>query len=223
MPSVTGKGAERRVAEPGSARATALAGMGRLRTLRGRFDREPRAAGAACAFVIVVKSVGPVVTACRQRFDRDAAAGMPPHITVFYPHQYDRSIGEAVGAALADHDPFRFELVALGRFPDVVYLQPEPREPFVRLTQALSACLGAPPYGGRFQTVVPHLTVATRRWLPRSVTRTLVRALPIAGEATSVEVLSDAGGQWSILDSLPLGGSRLPDGPRGASRLPPTS
>lgn len=221
MPSVTGKGAERRVAEPGSARATALAGMGRLRTLRGRFDREPRAAGAACAFVIVVESVGPVVTACRQRFDRDAAAGMPPHITVFYPHQYDRSIGEAVGAALADHDPFHFELVALGRFPDVVYLQPEPREPFVRLTQTLSACLGALPYEGRFETVVPHVTVATRRWLPRSATRALAGALPITGEATSVDVLADVGGQWSILDSLPLGGSRPLADPGATSPHPP--
>ena len=55
--------------------------------------------------------------------------------------------------------------VTSGSFPDgVLYLAPEPAEPFGALTEAFAAAWPEyPPYGGSFTDVVPHLTVAMAR------------------------------------------------------------
>ena len=48
----------------------------------------------------------------------------------------------------------------VGRFPTVVYLAPEPSEPFDRLTEAIDARFpDFPPYAGAFDGVIPHLTI----------------------------------------------------------------
>jgi hypothetical protein len=47
------------------------------------------------------------------------------------------------------------------RFPAVLYLAPEPAEPFAALTEAVvSSYPEYPPYVGEFDTIVPHLTAA---------------------------------------------------------------
>jgi 2'-5' RNA ligase superfamily len=57
--------------------------------------------------------------------------------------------------------PFEVAFRSTSRFPGTLILPPEPAEPFVAMTETL---LGAfpdyPPYGGAFEKVVPHLTVA---------------------------------------------------------------
>ncbi len=185
---------------------------GRIRSWRARVSRrDGTTAAGKWALVVVAETGGPAVAACRQRFDPGAAAGMPPHITVLYPFfAYDETVREALAEVLVDHPPFRYELAALGRFPHVVYLQPEPCQPFVRLTEVTAACLGISPYEGRFDRVVPHLTVAMRRRLPRTVRRSLVATLPIAGEAKRVDVFAELDGRWTLMDSLALGGQPSP-------------
>lgn len=164
------------------------------------------AAADTRALVVLAESAGPVVADCRRRFDPAAAMGMPPHVTVLYPiPTYDATTATALGEALAEHPPFRYDLVALGSFGRVVYLAPEPYEPFVHLTEVAATCLGIEPYGGKFERVVPHVTVAMRRRLPASVRRSLTTALPIAGEAKSVDVLGEIDGRWTVVDSFPLG------------------
>jgi 2'-5' RNA ligase superfamily len=65
----------------------------------------------------------------------------------------------------------------LNRFPGTLWLAPEPSQPFVRMTEALTARFpGHLPYGGTFAEIVPHLTVAqsdfdeavdeAQAWLP---------------------------------------------------------
>ena len=52
-------------------------------------------------------------------------------------------------------------MARFARWPNVVYLEPEPDEPFRRLTNALAAAFpDYPPYEGVHEEVVPHLTVA---------------------------------------------------------------
>jgi hypothetical protein len=86
---------------------------------------------------------------------------LPPHVTVLVP-----CLGEI--AAIADVlEPFAAFDVAfprLERFPDGVWLAPEPSEPFVEMTEALvDRFPGYPPYGGIHAGIVPHLTVAQTR------------------------------------------------------------
>jgi len=42
----------------------------------------------------------------------------------------------------------------------VVYLEPDPEEPFTDVTAALAERFGVLPYSGAFSNVIPHLTVA---------------------------------------------------------------
>ena len=52
----------------------------------------------------------------------------------------------------------RFERT--GRFPGVVWLAPEPAEPFIALTELLAAAFpDHPPYEGAHDEIVPHLTL----------------------------------------------------------------
>ena len=68
-------------------------------------------------------------------------------------------------------------LASVGRWPDVVYLAPEPDAPFRRLTAALaSAFPDYPPYEGAHEEVIPHLTVA--RDAPEDYYEAAAHALP---------------------------------------------
>jgi 2'-5' RNA ligase len=62
---------------------------------------------------------------------------------------------------LASFSPFETALAETARFRGLLYLNPEPREPFIEITEALAEAFPEfPPYGGEFDEVVPHVTVA---------------------------------------------------------------
>lgn len=83
---------------------------------------------------------------------------LPPHVTVLVP-----SPGEvaAISEALSPFGVFDVTFPRLERFPQILWLAPEPAEPFVAMTEAMVARFPAyPPYGGIHDRIVPHLTVA---------------------------------------------------------------
>lgn len=170
--------------------------------------RNARTGGTELAVVVVVDGLGDAVEACRERYDPGARGGMPPHVTVLYPvPSDDRTVDllqDTLSQVLVAHQPFSFRLRTIGEFPGVVYLAPEPAAPFVRLTEDLSSALGIAPYGGRFDTVVPHLTVAQHR-VPRRVMRVLEAALPIEVRANEVRVFGQVDGTWSQRCAVSLG------------------
>jgi 2'-5' RNA ligase len=83
---------------------------------------------------------------------------LPPHVTVLIP-----SPGEvgAIGEVLAPFGAFDVTFERLERFPEILWLAPEPPEPFIAMTEAMVARFpDHPPYGGIHERIVPHLTVA---------------------------------------------------------------
>jgi len=114
--------------------------------------------------IVPVPEAEPLVQAWRARFDPVASQGVPAHITLLYPFLTADAIdaaGQAFLTELFARTPsVRARLATVGRFPEVVYLAPEPAAWFIRLTESLSARFGLLPYGGAFGSVVPHLTVA---------------------------------------------------------------
>jgi hypothetical protein len=91
----------------------------------------------------------------------------------------------------------------------VLYLAPEPAQPFVDLIQALvTAFPNHPPYDGAHETIVPHATVAVsddEAFLAR-LAADLVPGLPVgcrADSATLVERGVDL--QWRRRSELTLG------------------
>jgi 2'-5' RNA ligase len=171
---------------------------------------------AKSTLVVLVPEAEAAVRSFRNRYDPSAAAGMPAHITLLYPFKPPAAIGEAVLDRLRDccagFAPFDFALTTLQRFAaEALYLMPEPNEPFRRLTLAIWQCYpDAPPYGGRFATVVPHLTLAQitdDRRLAAIADEFAAAAggrLPISAHAGSVALMDTRSGRWEIRTTFDL-------------------
>ena len=83
---------------------------------------------------------------------------LPAHVTVLVPCSGDAA---AVSEVLAPFEPFDVTFPRLERFSELIWLAPEPAEPFVAMTEAmLERFPEYPPYGGIHDRIVPHLTVA---------------------------------------------------------------
>jgi 2'-5' RNA ligase len=101
----------------------------------------------------------------RDAHPRAVERGIPFHITLLYPflaraELHDDDL-ERVRSLLARHRAFDFALARVETWPGVVWLAPEPDRPFRALTTALhEAFPQCPPYGGAFDEVIPHATLA---------------------------------------------------------------
>ena len=169
--------------------------------------------------IIVPIKLPAALAAIRQLETVDGPLGVPGHVTVLYPFAPPASIDEgvlaAVAAVVAAVPAFDAWFTEVRRFePDagspegVVWLAPEPEARFTALIAALTKAFPAfPPFGGRYDTVIPHATLAAldrrhaaaveaaaRRWLPfrRRV-----------GAATLI--VEGADGRWRTRRRFPLG------------------
>jgi 2'-5' RNA ligase len=119
------------------------------------------------ALMVLVPEAEPLVKPFRDRYDPSAAAGMPAHVTLLYPFKHpdevDQMVLDDLSRRFARCASFGFALSSIRRFPDaVLYLAPEPDEPFRQLTLAIwDRYPETPPYGGKWPDIVPHLSVAS--------------------------------------------------------------
>jgi 2'-5' RNA ligase len=148
----------------------------------------------------------------RRRGDPVAGVGIPAHVTILYPfvdpRELDADIRRELAAIAARHQPFRVRFERVRRWPSVVYLAPEPARPFARLTADLVAAFPHhPPYGGAFDEVVPHLTIAESAEAPLDeIAAEAAASLPFERPVTRLEVLVEDGtGRWRSRWRLRLG------------------
>jgi 2'-5' RNA ligase len=166
---------------------------------------------------ILVPEAEGLVGSFRDRYDPSAKAGMPAHITLLYPfkspNEIDLTVLDNLRHCFSNFRPFEFCLTTIKRFPgEVLYLVPEPEEPFRQLTLAIWRCYPeTPPYGGRFSAVVPHLTAAhfTGEERLSEVAREFEQAaqgrLPIEAQAAEVAFMDTRSGRWGINTTFKLG------------------
>lgn len=170
--------------------------------------------GPRTALVVEVPAVEPVVGRFRAAYDPSAAAGMPPHVTVLYPWlpagALDaatlRDLGDVVGAVRA----FDVTFTQLQRFPRTLWVAPSPPDPFIALTAAIvGRWPECPPYGGEFDRVIPHLTVADGMDVDSlaEVVTAVAPQLPVAGRVAEVSLMvrADGSGHWERHSSYSLG------------------
>lgn len=177
------------------------------------------------ALVVCAPEAEAAVNRFRTAYDPSAAAGVPAHITLLYPFKPPDELTEAVIAGLQQcfglQARFPYSLACTRRFPGVLYLAPEPAEPFRQLVQALVARHPeTPPYGGRHTGIVPHLTVAhiadelRLDAVTAEFAATAQSHLPIRAVATEATLLVSRSGQWRVLRTFRLGhGSDEPPAP----------
>lgn len=167
------------------------------------------------ALVVEVPEAAPAVDGWRELTTAaKPSSGVPAHVTILFPfvparELDDRLLGD-LHALFAGASAFAFVLRATRRFPGVLYLAPEPAEPFAGLTETVSAAYPAyPPYGGQFGAIVPHLTVAEGEdaLLDRAEAN-VGRSLPIKATACEVLLLEEVEAdlaRWRAHARIPLG------------------
>lgn len=164
------------------------------------------------ALVVRIPEAEAAVGVWRGRFDPSARAAVPAHVTVLVPFLHESRLDGGtrarLGALLAGRPAFDVSFARCGRFPGVLYLAPEPAAPLAELTTAVAAQWPeAPPYGGRFTGVVPHLTVADGQddAVLAEVEADLAARLPVTSRVRAVELLAFDGRRWHPRASFPLG------------------
>jgi 2'-5' RNA ligase len=161
---------------------------------------------AQSALILEVPEAEPAVQRLRERLDASALLGVPAHITVLAPFIPADAIDAAVLGQLdrlfAAVSRFRFRLDHTGWFSvEVLWLGPQEPAPFRALTHSVHQAFPAfPPFGGRFDEVVPHLTIGYGHPLSdlRAAEEAVQAHLPIEARASRVGLMAQLspGGRW---------------------------
>jgi hypothetical protein len=129
-----------------------------------------------------------------------ASRALPAHVTALWPflpvEALDDSGERRLEELLAGVPQFSFALTRVAELADAAVLLPEPAAPFRALTQLLwGEWPECPPYGGAFDDIAPHVTVAIDP--PASardvITAALAPQLPLPCRATEVLLIGETG------------------------------
>jgi 2'-5' RNA ligase len=167
------------------------------------------------ALIVPVSQTEPAVATLRSTLDRAAGWGVPAHVTVLYPflppHQITAAALADVAEAIATVPAFEVAFNEVRWFgDDVIWLSPEPDDPFRTLTTAVwQRFPDHPPYGGAYDDVVPHLTIGHDH--PRDVLAPAAdevsALLPIHAPIRAVRLIAGTphDGAWRTVCEFPLG------------------
>jgi len=196
-------------------------------------DEPPsRTAPTHTAVIVPVPAAEPVVEEHRRHLDRAAGWGVPAHVTVLFPFLPPAAVDDmalaALSAAVTTVEAFDCTFARTDWFgSDALWLAPDPSEPLRQLTLSVwDAFPHHPPYGGIYEAIEPHLTVAERALgEPGSLTaveKVVQRGLPIRQRVDHVLLIagSPQPRSWRTVRRLPLGHGELSryELPRNARR-----
>jgi 2'-5' RNA ligase len=171
--------------------------------------------------VVVRVPLPEALAGIRRRHDPAASNGVPPHVTLLFPFVPVARLRPAVRRDLAaiagSMAPFDVRFGEVGRFPGVVYLAPEPADPFVTLTASIASRFpDFPPYAGAYAEVMPHLTLTDSPGAPLDAVAGAARHwLPFSRRVAALELLAEDGaGQWALHWRIALGSRAIAMGQR---------
>jgi hypothetical protein len=157
------------------------------------------------ALVIPVPSVEPILTEWRGHPMEQTV--LWSHITILWPFlppwRITRSVERELSEMAANIASFDFQLSRIERFPRVHYLAPEPEQPFAQLTdQVVARWPRRLPYGGAFDSVVPHVAITTDP--PEAPLSSLAPHLPLHAQATVLQLVQQNSRGWVERGTWPL-------------------
>lgn len=173
-------------------------------------------AGDVTAILIPIHQLEPALRPFRDRHLRGSATKLPPHVTVFYPFLPPEQIDDAARARLkalfASLPPIACTLGTTGRFAQgsVLYLAPEPAEPFLALGRKIGQTF--PAAGPDRREPVMHVTIAQGGpaekldELDAEFRREHGGAMPWRVEAREACLYAKVAGAWRLEAAFALGG-----------------
>jgi len=173
-------------------------------TARTRFEQHD------AALIARIPEAEPAVFSWRARFDPAASFGVPAHVTVLYPFMprwmIDGTVLDALTGVFASWEPFESEFAQVEQLPGVIWLRTEPNRAFRALTGAVwKRWPEYPPYEGRFDDLIPHLTIAAGDGEAAKEIMTSVTAhLPIRSRVAIVELITFENDSWETRATFPL-------------------
>jgi 2'-5' RNA ligase len=151
----------------------------------------------------------------RERYDPPARRRVPAHVTILYPfmplQDVDANVVAELARIAAGVPCFDFRLRETRRFPVSLYLAPEPDHSFAALTQAVHRAFpDFPPFAGKFDVVVPHVTVAhADEAILCEIEVELRIALASGGgvraRCSEMTLIEDSRGHWEEMHRFALG------------------
>lgn len=172
----------------------------------------------ATALIVPLPEIDPLVSRWRARFDPSSALGVPPHVTLLYPFlspdHMDAAAMRDIQAMCNDVAPFTTTFTRVEALPGLLYLAPEPADPYEALRDRLRARWpNVLPYEGRYgPRPAPHLTVA---WVAPgqeaatgfdAIAAALTPHLPVTATAREVVLELRRLDRWSIWRRFRLDG-----------------
>jgi 2'-5' RNA ligase len=164
---------------------------------------------ADAAVVVLLPELEPLIGGWRRRYTDDGARGMAAHVTPIFPFADTGDLGHRLsrlGQVFAAPAPFEVTLAETARFPGLLYLRPKPHEPFVAMTEALVVAFPEfPPYGGKFEEIVPHVTVVEAdEPVLADAERELVPKLPVKARVERAWLVENTPAGWRRHTAFPL-------------------
>jgi hypothetical protein len=161
------------------------------------------------AIIVPVDPAEAIVGGWRRVHTPSGSNGMQAHVTLLAPFTSPELLVAGrireVREALRGFGAFDFELGSSAYLDlgarRVLYLRPEPGEPFVRMIEALVARFPEhPPYGNASLEPIPHVTVATSAddALLERIELAVQPALPIAAAATEAWIVEYGDGRCDL-------------------------
>lgn len=162
--------------------------------------------------MLLVPELEPRIGDLRERHDPAAKQEMPAHLTLLYPFMDPVKFGPTPRARLAEvirgFPGFELTFQRVGRFPEVLWIAPDPLEPVLELVHAIAAAFPEfPPYGGQFETIIPHVTVALGDGLDLGALEPELRrrlAPPVRQKVDAVALFTTVRRRWREVDRFLL-------------------
>jgi len=162
------------------------------------------------ALVLLVPEAEALVRPWRIRHDPSAGEGVPAHITVLYPFVPEKEIHDEARSRIANlcrgKGALTVTFAKTGRFPSVLWLDPDSLACSQLLREAAAAWPERAPYGRPGLVPTAHLTVtdgadaATTDAADEAVTR----GLPLRAVISAVSLIVFDGVRWVERDAFTL-------------------
>lgn len=160
------------------------------------------------AIMVPVTSADAIIGSWRRAY---CEPGLPAHITALYPFRpLDLITTEdhfALRQVASRRAATSTRFIACGRFPSVSFLEPDNASFYVRLTADIEQLWPeCPPYGGAFDEVHPHLTIAEAVDPSEQdeIERAIDPSLPFEAQIEELWLIAFDGDQWQIALQLPF-------------------